>query len=303
MTDPQHAPCAALARPNGVFALLALDQRETLRSILIKAGRPSSDADVSAFKVEVARWLTPAASGLLIDPVFGFDPVRAERVVPDSCGMILAVDEFSQEPGGLVEDTRLDRKLLGQQAVDNGARAFKYMVIWRHGQGMGAQRREVQDFVEGCRRLGVASVLEGLVHPSSLPADALDDAILEAAAELGRYQPDIYKGQIPTQGKGTPVEIDRLSRQVVASLPCPWVVLSGGVPTELFPGAVEIACRAGASGFLAGRGIWGPSITAPDLIVDLQTAAGDRLERLTAIADRYARPWPTAVAAAAARDR
>lgn len=292
MTDVV-APCARLARSSGAFALLALDQRETLRSLLIQAGRPSSDRDVSEFKVEVARHLSTAASGLLIDPIFGFDAVRTGRVVPDSCGIILAVDTFTQEPGGPVEDTRLDRELLSQRSVDAGARAFKYMVIWRAGRGMGAQHREVEDFVEGCRRLGVACVLEGLVHPGSVPAEAFDDTVLEAASTLGTYQPDVYKGQIPTLGQGSHAEVTRRSREIVASLPCPWVVLSGGVPPDVFPAAVEAACRAGASGFLAGRGIWGPSISAADTRADLETNALERLDRLTRIVDAVARPWQT----------
>ena len=288
-------PASALARPSGLFALLALDQRETLRTILGKAGRPAEDADVTGFKVAVARSLAPRASGLLIDPQFGFDAVIREDAVPASCGVILAADIFDQEPGGLVEDTRLDRGLLGPAAVARGARAFKYMVIWRHGQGMGAQHREVEDFVEGCHRLGVASVLVGLVHVVSVAPGALDEAILEAAVELGRYRPDVYKGQIPTLGTGAPDVIEHRSREIVGALPCPWVVLSGGVPTELFPGAVEIACRAGASGFLAGRGIWGPSVEAADLESDLGGPAAARLERLIQIAEAHGRPWQDAV--------
>jgi sulfofructosephosphate aldolase len=297
VTQIRTAPNDALARPSGTFALLALDQRETLRSLLVKAGRPSSDADVSAFKVEVARHLSPGASGILIDPQFGFDAVRTAGAVPSSCGIILAADIFDQVPGGLVESTRLDRELLGEASVERGARAFKYMVIWRHGRGLREQEQEVGDFVEGCRRLGVASVLEGLIHPSTVAEGALDDAILEAATELGRFEPDVYKGQIPSLGMGQPDDIERRSREIVATLPCPWVVLSGGVPTERFPGAVEIACRAGASGFLAGRGIWGPSLEAPDPGADLAGPAQDRLARLIEIADEHGRPWRRAVTA------
>lgn len=290
------SPTGALARPSGTFALLALDQRETLRTILARAGRPAADADVTAFKVAVAGRLAGLASGLLIDPRFGFEAVMTEAAIPDSCGVILAADVFDQAPGGLVEDTRLDRELLGPGAVARGARAFKYMVIWRNGRGMGAQDREVADFVEGCRRLGVASVLEGLVHVDSVAPGDLDDAILEAAVELGRYRPDVYKGQIPTLGTGAPEIIEERSREIVGALPCPWVVLSGGVPVDRFPDAVEIACRAGASGFLAGRGVWGPSIEADDLEADLTGPAAARLERLIAITEAHGRSWPEAAA-------
>src|SRR4029078_4586491 len=36
----------------------------------------------------------------------------------------------------------------------------------------------------------------------------------------------------------------------------PWVLLSGGVDDATFEAQVEVACRAGASGVLAGRSVW-----------------------------------------------
>ena len=42
-----------IAEPGGTFAILAMDQRGTLRGMLEKAGRPSGDAELSAFKVDV----------------------------------------------------------------------------------------------------------------------------------------------------------------------------------------------------------------------------------------------------------
>ncbi len=44
-------------------------------------------------------------------------------------------------------------------------------------------------------------------------------------------------------------ELDQASR-------LPWVLLSAGVDFESFRIQVEIACKAGASGFLAGRALW-----------------------------------------------
>jgi tagatose-1,6-bisphosphate aldolase len=44
-----------IANEDGRPAVLAMDQRATLRRMLDGAGTPSSDADLSAFKVDVVR--------------------------------------------------------------------------------------------------------------------------------------------------------------------------------------------------------------------------------------------------------
>jgi sulfofructosephosphate aldolase len=76
-------------------------------------------------------------------------------------------------------------------------------------------------------------------------------------------------------------------------LPCPWVVLSSGVSIEDFPGAVEAACRGGASGFLAGRAVWRDAI-GPDPEPALHERSVPRLRRLGQIVDAVARPWTEA---------
>jgi len=88
-------------------------------------------------------------------------------------------------------------------------------------------------------------------------------------------------------------EITRRAREIDAAVPCPWVVLSQGVAVEDFPPAVDAACRAGASGFLAGRAIWSDSITADgDLRRRLDGTAVPRLQALSAVVDALARPVP-----------
>ena len=57
----------ALARPSGTFAMVAMDQRESLRTMLRAHGHDSGDERVRSFKTAVARELAPHASGFLID--------------------------------------------------------------------------------------------------------------------------------------------------------------------------------------------------------------------------------------------
>jgi sulfofructosephosphate aldolase len=63
------------------------------------------------------------------------------------------------------------------------------------------------------------------------------------------------------------------------------VVLSSGVPADLFPRAVELACAEGASGFLAGRAVWASVIGSDDIERDLREVSVPRLQRLAEIVD------------------
>lgn len=281
-----------VSRPSGAFAMVANDARETLRAILTEAGKPAADDDLKKCKVAIAKALSPYASAMLVDRIYGLDAILDSRAMAPSCGLIVSVDTLIQPPGKPVQDTLLDREGMSERVVECGAVGLKFLVIWEPGKVDSLRHETVAAFVEGCRRLGVLSVLEGIVR-APMPGNQesttdFDAAILQTARELGAFGPDVYKGQVPTLGRGTPEQIERLSREVAAAVPCPWVVLSGGVTHDRFPVAVEAACRGGASGFLAGRGVWAPSLRSNCPEHDLRTDAVSRLEQLVAIVDKHA---------------
>jgi sulfofructosephosphate aldolase len=267
----------ALARSSGTFAMVAMDQRESLRTMLREHGWEAGDDRVAAFKAAVARELAPHASGFLIDRDH-LDAVAAH--VPH--GLILAVDRLVQEVGGPVEDTGLDEDV--QPAAD--VVALKLLVIWRD-DGRRAERVELaRRFAALAERHGVLSVLEPVVRHEDR-----EWAIVEAAGELGGTGCSLYKCQVPFGGKGEPAEIERLARAIDAALPCPWVVLSQGVEAEDFPAAVAASCRGGASGFLAGRALWTATLGADDPTELLRGHSVPRLRQLGEIVDAHGRPW------------
>ncbi len=276
---------AALARPSGTFAMAAMDQRESLRTMLAQHHpAPIADERLVAFKLAVARELAPHASGFLIDRQYGFDAVVAQGLVPASCGLILAVDVLEQPPGGVVEDTGLEEEVEPGPAV-----ALKLLVIWRDDLDRARRLETSRRFVELAGRHGVLSVLEGVVRGE--PGFDRDAAIVEAARELSSVGPSLYKCEVPLHGRGDPDEIVRRAGAIDAAVGCPWVVLSQGVEPEDFPRAVEAACRAGASGFLAGRALWTATLAADDPTALLREHSVPRLLELGAIVDSYGRPW------------
>jgi sulfofructosephosphate aldolase len=256
----------ALERDNGTYAMVAMDQRESLRTMFREHGHDDSDARMRTFKTAVARELAPHASGFLIEPRFVAD---VAPLVPR--GLILAVDLLDQEPGGVVEDTDLDEI----DEVPDGVAALKLLVIWRDDERRAARFEMCERFVALAARHGLLSVLEPVVRE--------DAQIVAAARELGATRPSLYKCQSPRLGD--PVE---RCREITAALPVPWVVLSQGVPPEEFPRAVEAACRGGARGFLAGRALWTNALAADDPTEPLRTQSLPRLHELIAIVDRHA---------------
>jgi sulfofructosephosphate aldolase len=279
----------ALARPSGTFLMVAMDQRESLRTMLAEHGHDATDERIVEFKLAVTRELSPHASALLVDAEYGwFDRIVSEQLVSPNCGLIMAVDALDQEPGAIVEDTSLDETVDVAAAAAAGVVALKLLVIWR-ADAQRARRIEMSHaFSELAHRHGLLAVLEPVVR---VPVEDREAAIVEAAAELSVTGCDLYKCQVPLAGRGDPAEITRWSREIDAVTVCPWVVLSQGVDPADFPAAVEAACKGGASGMLAGRAVWTSTLVADDPTELLRSRSVPRLEQLGSVVDAHGKPW------------
>lgn len=148
------------------------------------------------------------------------------------------------------------------------------------------------EFVRRCAAAGLLSVLEGVAKPAAEETgfDGLT-AIREAARELAGLRPSLYKAQVPLGGAAPEEKLLEECALLDEVIPVPWVVLSQGVERDDFPASVRAACRAGASGMLAGRAIWSDVVGEPDLAAQLRARSVPRLRSLAAIVDEYARPW------------
>lgn len=77
-------------------------------------------------------------------------------------------------------------------------------------------------------------------------------------------------------------------------------LLSAGVDFDLFYQELEVACQAGASGFLAGRALWQEAArmtSRHERSTFLETTVITRLESLTKLANSYGIPWYTKLGA------
>ncbi len=285
-------PLSRLARPSGAFAMVAIDQRESLRTMFSATlGAPPSDDVVSDFKLAVAEQLAPFASAILFDRFYGLPAFAATGRVP-TCARIMAADQLTQPPGGLVEDTDIDAGLDPAAMRAAGADALKLLVIWRGAQNGDRCVDLASRFMQLCRTGGLLGIVEAIVPEGwrGTGGGARESAIVDAARQLGAAQPDLYKCQVPFHGRGRAAAIGAVCEQIGLALPCPWVVLSQGVALDDFPHAIEIACRSGASGFLAGRGIWADAVSADRYRESLEAVSVPRLHRLADTVDSLVTP-------------
>jgi sulfofructosephosphate aldolase len=168
--------------------------------------------------------------------------------------------------------------------------ALKLLVIYRPDGDPGKRIRMVEEFLDRCHSAGLISLIEPV---SRKPADGRawdwDEGVIAAAKELGSLGVDLYKAEVPLRGQGDEDKIRRRCSTLTKLISSPWVVLSSGVPHDLFPKAVELACREGASGFLAGRAVWASVIGSDDIERDLREISVPRLQRLCEVVDAAVR--------------
>ena len=288
----------ALSRPGGGFAMLALDQRVSLRNIFVDAGLEPSLGAMDAFRTSVVSTLAPVASAILLDRGY---IARAPQPAPWAGGgaLVVAADELVQKEGEAARDSNLDRDA-ATVARAKDATALKLMVIWDRGGDNERPRALVRDFVALAHEHDLVAITEGIVpaNPDGAPASA--DELLRATEVLS-VGADLYKAQVPIHGGATATDVEALSREMAAILTCPWVVLSTGVPHDRFVELVGAACHGGASGFLAGRAIWRSAIGRPDPRAHLERDGVDQLRALIDVVDAEARPWQEAVEHVSAR--
>lgn len=278
----------ALTRPSGAFAMLAIDQRESMRAMFAQTQKaPVTDQQLTDFKLAALRSLTPLASAVLIDRQFAWRQAVDQKAVAPSCALIAAADEFIPSAEEFVADVRIDEAVEPAVVRSDGAVALKLLVLWRPDGRALARQHMVRDFINRCRQAGLLSIIEPV---SRKPFDGrpwnVHDGIQAAAEELGGLGADLYKAEVPLHGQGGERAVREASARLTRTIQSPWVVLSSGVAPDDFPQAVEWACREGASGFLAGRAVWRNVIGSPDIPRALSLDAAARLSRLCEVVDR-----------------
>lgn len=289
---------ATASTREGVFTILAIDHRDSLRVVLDPTDpdgvKPSA---ITALKLDLLRGLAKRASAVILEPEYSVAPAIATRLLPGSVGFLAAIEAQGYLGDPAATSTSLLEDWGVAKAKRVGASGIKLLVFYRPdcGKSTAAQERLIAEVVTDCARHDIPLFLEPLLRDRA--GDTVDRRVLviETVRRLGRLGPEILKVQFPLD---TDAEDDRVAwRDACAELddaaPVPWALLSGGGTFERFREQLAIACEAGASGFMAGRALWGDYVTAPpDKRAALMSSTlRPRLDELSAIARRDGRDW------------
>jgi tagatose-1,6-bisphosphate aldolase len=292
---------ADIASDDGVFAIIAMDQRNTLRRMFKAVDIEASEEDLRTAKADVARALTPAASGMLLDPTFGVPAVTKAQALAPGCGLLVAAEPSSRDSYNGEPRISRDPELNARWVSEQGGDALKFLVQLRADRPIPASgepdlAREVLDIcseiITDCNSEGLPSVIENLVYElpgEQLSGKAREDAIIAAAVAFDELDIDLLKLEYPGSADGCRRLADVLHR--------PWAVLSAGVPFDEFSDVLKIAFdEGGASGFIAGRSIWREALPLNGMERQhfLDNIARPRLDDLVTVANDRARPWTDA---------
>ena len=299
-----------ISNPNGTLTMLALDQNSSMIEMAQKALKvkgqdrePTYDEIVDA-KLDMARQMSPAASGVLIDAYYGAWSAVASGSIPAHKGMLIRIEKSGSpknalggpmgetEPGLSVEKIKL-----------MGADAVKILAPFEPTERISAEHNLAfcAHVSNECKKHDILFLLEPVAFPigaekktdkSFLDRKAI--TTIEAARHLSPLC-DVYKAEFPgTLGHESTDQLkDNLHALSEASVK-PWVLLSAGVDYPQYLEQVTMAMECGCSGVLGGRAFWKEYFLQDGPEARTKFAATEGLKRVAAV-DKVVRehgmPW------------
>ena len=285
------AKCAqlqALATDGGIIGAAAMDQRGSLKKA-IGAGKGIAPGDVtdemmSEFKLAVSRVLTPHASAILLDPVWGLPGAEARS---SNAGLLLSYEESgydNTQPGRhclLLDDYSV------QRLAAHGANAVKILLYYTPFETQeinDVKHALIERIGDECKANDIPFFLEfvgydpeggnekGIEFASRKP-----EVVAESMREFSkdRYGVDVLKVEVPVnmayaagsqacQGDSVYSKQEAFGhfRAAAEAAGRPFIYLSAGVTNDTFTESLEWAAEAGVSfsGVLCGRATWQDAI-------------------------------------------
>ena len=260
-----------LSDKNGLFKMTAVDQRPPIINTIAKHLNVSEAPweEVAKFKKMLVENLQDKSSALLLDPHFAI-PYAMDVFNPKK-GLVVTLED------SIFNDTKNGRisKNIDNWSVSKikrmGADAVKVLAWYRPDAEKGileAQHQYVQKIGEECIKNDILFLFELLVYPLQKDENQTKDYVemknkktehvLKSVEEFSKkkYGVDIFKLE-------SPVNVNQINDEDLISFKemgeiagRPWVMLSAGAGKIEFKKVLELAFKAGCSGFLAGRAIW-----------------------------------------------
>jgi tagatose 1,6-diphosphate aldolase len=326
MSKNKFANMNAVATENGIIAAAAMDQRGSLKkSIAVGKNIPKAkvtDAMMKEFKTAVTKILSPHASAMLLDPVWGL-PASEQRA--KGCGLLLAYEESgydNTQPGRL--PTLLDGWDVAR-LKSCGANCCKILLYYSPFEDAAVNAKKhawVAKIGAECEAADLPFFLEFVGYdPQGGDEKGLAFAKIKPAVvrksmeefEKAEYKVDVMKVEIPVNlqfcegtksfanegvayTKTEALDCYRACADVTAK---PFIYLSAGVSDAQFRESLAVANEAGVAynGVLCGRATWkeGIPVYAREGVVGLttwlETRGVENITSLNRVIDQGAKPW------------
>jgi tagatose 1,6-diphosphate aldolase len=289
--------------PDGFFLICALDHLSDFQELLDPDPEAVDYRRTGDAKIELIRSLASECSAFLLDARYGLAQAIASRALPGSVGLMASIEDEDYKPTTVHRKTRFRENWSIRQMKLLGVDVCKLLWFYRPESEVAEHQRDVvRSLVRECAELSLPLVVEPIWFPLE-GEDPKSEAwkqrrvrgIVESAHEVGSFGVDILKVEFPgyvdtEEGR---VRAQEACNQLDAGVSVPWMLLSAGVGYDAFKTQVEIACRAGGSGFMAGRSIWRDAASThdPEKREAAVKDAVNRLSELAAVTRKYGRPF------------
>jgi tagatose 1,6-diphosphate aldolase len=290
----------------GMMTMCAIDHRGALKRALNEKNPAAvSYQDMVDFKLDLCQAVAPFASAILLDPEYGAGQAIAAGLLPGPKGLLVSVEKTGYSGDSTARITELLPGWSVKKAKRMGASAVKLLIYFRPDiKDVASKQLDLVARLAGqCIEEDIAFLVEPVSYPieeggasSQKFAEIKPGLVIETARQITSLPIDVLKAEFPADIKFEQDEkkLLVLCQELNQASQLPWVLLSAGVDFDSFKKQVEIACKAGASGFLAGRALWqeGAQIRSrKERMNFFQNTAAPRLQELAELADSYGKPW------------
>lgn len=275
ISEKKYERLEKLSDSNGVIAALAIDQRGAIEKMLPSLEGEERTKFIKAYKSAVSKELTPYASSILLDPIYGLDAIETKD---QNAGLLLAY-----EVTGYRDDKRQLALLDGWSAkrlVEAGADAAKILLYYDvddcdHNNEL--KKAAIERIGGECEAYDLPFFLEIITYDNIIGDTSSKDfakvkphKVNEAIKEFTKpeYKVDVLKLEVPVnmkyvEGFGeeaiyTKEEAKIFFKEQSDFSSIPFIYLSAGVSAELFQNTLKFAKEAGCEfhGVLCGRATW-----------------------------------------------
>jgi len=295
-----------LSDPGGIMTMCAIDHRGALKRALNQKNPDAvSYQDMIDFKLDLCQAVASFASAILLDPEYGAGQAITAGLLPGSKGLLVSMEKTGYSGDSTARITELLPDWSVKKAKKMGASAVKLLIYFRPDlkDVTSKQLDLVARLADQCIEEDIPFLVEPVSYPieeseasSKRFAEIKPGLVIETARLITALPIDVLKAEFPADIRFEQDEgrLLKLCQELNQASGLPWVLLSAGVDFDSFKKQVAIACKAGASGFLAGRALWqeGAQIRSREARMNFfQNTAASRLKELVDIADSYGKPW------------